>query len=516
MKKIIIFCLIIFSGAFFTSCEDMLEENQKGVFTEDTFYDSKENAVSALLYAYSPQKRIEYAQRFQFNMMDLPTNQYSTYGKGVETLFYTWDVSPITEEFTYMYKYIYMSINRANSVIDNVSQMSSKIISEEDRDQIVGEAYFLRAFHHFMAVRTFGEVPVHTDQIKSPDDGQIAFSSIENIYTQIIEDLEQAVSMMGIRDIQGRADLVAAQSILAKVYLTLASSKDTGAPGYEWVSDAQAMYDKAAEYSEKVVFDQNTYSLEPDLSKVYNVDYEDSPEHIWITERSRLYDRVNFPMMFSNSIESKYIPKKLGEDVNGPSDVELYIAEGQSGWNYYRPDSNFYDSYDDQDLRRELLLTTVYDENGQVVVEWSPENIDSEAGDEAAFYYPMCRKYSDPYSDGINTSAELYFIRFAEVMLTYAEAVGPTDKGYEAVNAVRNRADLPDLPAGLSEDDFREAVWNELKFELAFEGKRLLELRRTNRVKEAITKPEVSEGKLNDYAYFYPIPQRELDLNSNN
>lgn len=516
MKKILLFCFIITAGTLFTSCEDLLEENQKGVFTEDSFYDSEENAVRALLYAYAPQKNIEYAQRFQFNLMDLPTDQYSTYGKGVESLFYTWDVSPITEEFTYMYKYIYMSINRANSVIENVSKMNSKVISEDSRNQIVGEAYFLRAFHHFMAVRTFGEVPLHTKMIESPSDGQVAFSPIEDVYAQIIEDLETAISMMTIHDIQGRTDLVAAQATLAKVYLTLGSSKETGSPGYEWVADAQMMYDSAAEYAGDVIFDQATYFLEPDLYKVYNVDYENSSEHIWISEHSRLYDRVNFPMMFGNSIQSKYIPKRLGGEVNSPMDVELYIAEGQAGWNYYRPDSSFYASYDEQDLRRELMLTTIYDESGQVVVEWSPENINSSDGDKSAFYYPMCRKYSDPYADDINTSAELYFIRFAEVLLTYAEAVGPNAEGYIAVNAVRNRANLPDLPQGLSVDDFRKAVWEELTYELAFEGKGLLELRRTNRVEESITKPDVVEGKLSDYAYFYPIPQRELDLNSNN
>ncbi len=516
MKKTVAILYIILSALVFTSCEDMLEEVQKGVFTEDNFYDSKENAVKALLYAYAPQKEIEYAQRFQFNLMDLPTNQYSTYGKAVETLFYTWDVSPITEEFTYMYKYIYMSITRANSVIENVSQMSNSLIAPSERDQIVGEAYFLRAYHHFMAVRTFGEVPVHTSQVTSPEDGRIAYSPIEVVYEQIIADLEKAVSLMSIQKIQGRVDLAGAQALLAKVYLTMASSKMTGAPGYDWVADSEEMYGKAAEYAEKVVFEQTTYALEPDLYKVYNVDYEDSPEHLWITHRTRLYDRANFPMMFANGIQSKYIPRKLGTEVTRPSDVELYIAEGQAGWNYYRPDSTFYASYDNQDLRKELLLTTVYDENAQVVAEWSPDNITSSDAAEAAFYYPMCRKYTDPYASDINTSAELYFMRFAEVMLTFAEAAGPTERGYEAVNAVRERANLPELPANLPVSEFREAVWQELTFELAFEGKGLLELRRTKRVETAITKPEVISNKLNEYAYFYPIPQRELDLNPKN
>lgn len=517
MKKIkVYFSIPILTIALiFTSCEKLLEENEKGVYSADTFYNSEDDAISAILAVYVQHKRIEYAQRFQFNLMDLPTDECNTYGKSAETLFSSWDVDASTEEFTYFFKYIYLCINRANSVIENVSKMSTTLISETARDQIVGEAYFLRAFHHLMAVRTFGEIPIHNEMVTSASQGNIAYSSIQEVYEFIISDLEKAVSMMAIDRNLGRADLAAAQATLAKVYLVLASSKMTGAPGYDWVSDYEAMYEKAAEYADMVISDQTTYSLDPNLSEVYNVDHEDSPENIWISHGSRTYDTSNFPMMFSNSIEGKYIPRILGKTVNSSSDVELYISEEQSGWSYYRPDSTFYSSYDEDDLRRELLLTTIYDVNGNVVVKWSPNNINSSDAAEAAFYFPMCRKYTDPYSNGIYTSAELYFIRYAEVLLTYAEAVGPTERGYEAINSVRNRANLPDLQPGLSTEEFREKVWEELKFELAFEGHNLLELRRTNRV-ETITKSEAILSKINEYGYFYPIPQRELDLNTAN
>jgi starch-binding outer membrane protein, SusD/RagB family len=516
MNKIKILSLALFLGLFSIACNDMLKEDQKGVYSESNFFDSKENAISSLLSIYKTQKGIEFASRFQYNLMDLPTNQYSTYGKSVESLFYTWDVSPITEEFTYFFKYIYLCINKANNVIENVAKMDPKVISSSDRDQIVGEAYLLRAYFHFMAVRTWGKIPVHTSQVKSPDQANVTYSSIQDAYKVIIADLEKATSMMKIQKIQGRTDIVAAQALLAKVYLTMASSKMTGAPGYEWVSDAEAMYSKAAEWSGKVVNGQNTYSLEPDISRLFNVDYENSPEYLWITERTRVYDRENHPMMFGNSIATKYIPKKLGAPVTGPGDVELYIAKGQGGWNFYRPDSLFYKSYNNSDLRKQLMLTEIYDEKGQLVVKWTPDNINSSDAAKKAFYYPMCRKYHDPYSPDINTSSENYIMRFAEVLLTYAEAVGPTTEGYAAINKVRKRANLPDLQSGLSKTDFRKKVWDELTFELAFEGYGLLELRRTNRVLEAITKPYVVASKLKDYAYFYPIPQREADLNPQN
>src|SRR5690606_10230737 len=112
--------------------------------------------------------------------------------------------------------------------------------------------------------------------------------------------------------------------------------------------------------------------------------------------------------------------------------------------------------------------------------------------------------YTDPLSNGNRTSANLYLIRFAEIALAYAEAAGPTTEGYYWINEVRNRAGLGELTPNLSPQEFREAVWDELTFELAFEGHGLFELRRTNRVMTEITNKTVNQ----EYAYFYPIPQR--------
>ena len=93
----------------------------------------------------------------------------------------------------------------------------------------------------------------------------------------------------------------------------------------------------------------------------------------------------------------------------------------------------------------------------------------------------------------------------------YAEAAGP-EAGLAYVNRIRERAGVTPLPSGMTTDKFREAVIKERALELAFEGNRLYDLRRTASV--TATVPEATKLS-EEQAAFYPIPQRELDLNPN-
>src|SRR5690554_4452392 len=239
MKKYNLLLLSI--CVFLTSCEDMLKETPYGVYSNENYFNTEADALNALLYAYDPINNIEYGARFLFNLTDIPTNQYKSYNKGLETALYTWDVNPNTEEFLYFFKYAYLSISRANSVLENVSEMEN--ITPQLRQQFLGEAHFLRAFNYFMLVRTYGSVPLHEKVVQSVNDGQARYATVEEIYAFILNDLEAAISMMEIAKQQGRADKVAAQALISKVYLTLASSKMTGSPGYDWVSNHEEMYE---------------------------------------------------------------------------------------------------------------------------------------------------------------------------------------------------------------------------------------------------------------------------------
>jgi hypothetical protein len=102
--------------------------------------------------------------------------------------------------------------------------------------------------------------------------------------------------------------------------------------------------------------------------------------------------------------------------------------------------------------------------------------------------------------------------------------LGRTGEAYAYVDQVRGRAGLAPLPAGLAQDQFRDAVQHEQRVELAFENKRWYQLLRTDRA-VAVMNPHGEQMKqlmprLSDAAYQvqpymlrYPVPAREVRLN---
>ncbi|MEM8896128.1 MAG: RagB/SusD family nutrient uptake outer membrane protein, partial [Bacteroidota bacterium] len=114
------------------------------------------------------------------------------------------------------------------------------------------------------------------------------------------------------------------------------------------------------------------------------------------------------------------------------------------------------------------------------------------------------------------TQSRPMILRFSDILLVYAEAQGPTAEGYAAVNRIRTRAGLPDLPSGLSISEFRTAVVQERAWELAFEGKRFYDLRRTNSIESAFANAGQSNLLVvSENLYTYPIPDLEIILNPN-
>src|SRR5256886_17672310 len=92
------------------------------------------------------------------------------------------------------------------------------------------------------------------------------------------------------------------------------------------------------------------------------------------------------------------------------------------------------------------------------------------------------------------------------------EAVGPDAFAYGAINDVRGRARLPALTAALSQDQFRDAVHQERSWELAFESKRLFDLKRWGTFYSVLSQDPVAKIGVQSFMVFLPIPQREIDL----
>ena len=206
-----------------------------------------------------------------------------------------------------------------------------------------------------------------------------------------------------------------------------------------------------------------------------------------------------------SKISKMYIPYVSGGTIYLKNSATGQLEPSHDGWGEYVTNLNFYNSFDRGDKRHDwLIVDKVYDANDNVIASL----------DDKKLSYPFCRKFIDPHFVGDKTSTRPYLIRYSDIALTYAEAAGPTDKAYQLVNYIRSRSGLGDLQPNLSLEQFREAVLNERKFELAFEGNWCYDLRRWNRLHTDIESAK-NQGLTADVMVFYPLPSIETDLNPN-
>lgn len=493
-----ILTLLLMLGFIVTSCD--ISEEPYGFYSEDNFYKTPADAEAALLYVYNAFTYLEYT-RGVTNIGDLPTESTDLKqdeGQDAQEL-NRWTANASNESLQNYFKYCYIAINRANAVIEQVEGSS---FAPEIKDPIVGEAYFLKSWAYFSLIRVFGVVPIQASMVKTVNQTTPEMAeSLDQLYDLLIADLEKAEALLEINQRVGRVDQVAAWSLLAKAYITIASSKENNVAKYaEMNRDVQTMYDSAAYWSRKVLYEQSEYGLEPVLSDIYNIDKPDGPEHIFILSQDRTgQNEGNYsktPLMFMPWGDGNPFYVKLADGT---------LVYTTNGWEVYRVNADFAATYAVNDKRRiELFQSAIYDENGD------------EVGSVASGKLPgiYCIKYLDPHFVGDKTSAKPYLIRFSDIALVFAEAVGPTTEGYEWINEIRQRAGINVLPSGMGVADFRRAVIRERAWELAFEGHYLYDLRRTASVTSTVPAAQ-DAGITEEQAAFYAIPQQELDLNPN-
>jgi hypothetical protein len=354
-----------------------------------------------------------------------------------------------------------------------------------------GQALFFRAYNYFMGLQMWGPIPL---VLTPPDGSNHTNSTVPELYNQAIADLLEIVdnglcpefNQIENNDL-GRITMGAAKSLLAKVYLTRAYSEAAES------SDIQ----NAVNFAKDVV-ENSGYGLitEPDLDengdtlftayeKPFLPEYKNSIEGIWEYQfvegagRSKLNEEYAPPGYFGNWGKARFEATPL-----------------------------LYNSFESGDTRKKVYIT------GEVVSPESGEIVDY--GDKIYMV-----KFHDPdYSHTAgNLENNFPFIRFADMLLIYAEALnqlnsGPTQEAYDAINRVRNRAGLPDLSGSHDYESFLKAVQDERFKELAGEGQRLYDLRRWgfNTLKERV---ELSNSRASVEAHevLWPIPSYELGMN---
>jgi hypothetical protein len=325
---------------------------------------------------------------------------------------------------------IYDAVARVNLILQKVPDVPG--LTNAQRNQILGEAHFLRALHYHNLVKFWGDVPMPLEPLDSPAEAaQLTRTPKAQVYTQILADLTQAEQLMTTAKQARQASLGAARALRARVMLY----QENYQGALDAANTVQAM----------------SYSLAPVFESLFSDEGEDTPEDIF---------RVSFTAVEYN--EMGY----------------YYLFDGR--WEV-APTANLYAAYPATDRRRAIT-------------------VGKDGSDYEGTKFPTTIGAED-----------LHVIRFAEVVLTKAEALARLNQLGAAVteyNKVRVRAGLTPHVLGTdvtTQADVLNAIWAERRLELALEGDRWPELVRTGRAMAALGLPANRSFQL-----LYPVPSREL------
>lgn len=449
MKKFNIHIIISLLGFSIVSCE--LNEEVFSNITSENFYRTSGDAETALISAYDPVATMYNAA---VHSVDFCTDQVyprPVVARDTYTLF-TYDPNyssqkSFSREFespVQLWRSCYSGIERTNWVLFKVPAIT---MNEARKSAILGEAYFLRAFYHWMLTKSFGEVVVKVNPSQSEADAYLGKSTIKEVYAQIYADLDAAIQALPSYSQQvpqfGRPSKEAAMALYAKAALY---NED---------------YPKSMQMAESVI-NSGAYRLLDNVEDVFDVSKETMAraENIWSFESIRA------------------VPGRISQvhSLYGPPN-SAGVEYGNSSFGSAFAYKKFYDSFDPKDERRKLLAISYINRSGAVVPQSGITPITPEG--------VLVRKFRDPNSIGGSYETNLTIIRMADVYLIAAEAEarasGPSAKAYGYINIVRRRAKLPDLTSGLATQQFVDAVIQERSWELFAEADRWYDLTRTGK-----------------------------------
>jgi hypothetical protein len=385
---------------------------------------------------------------------------------------------------------IYSAVGRANNLL---ASLEGSNLAQSTIDRAIGEAKFVRAFCYFTIVRIWGQAPLRLLPLQDPGAAGQAVAPLNAIYDQIVADLLSAEGLLDPQVANGRygaATSGAAKVMLADVYLQL--GEHTLAAG-----KAKEVIDNKGTYG---------YDLLPVFADAFSGSSDTSVEEVFYLKWSHQIGLGSFQ-------ETKWAPLHRG----GATAKENGIAPRGLETGGINSGTPLIVAWSDLDQRKSY---TMYQE---LLVDGVLTNVVGSTN-----YDYMFGKFRDPgafeeTAGGVDWPA----YRYADALLIFAEAEniskgGPTAACYDAVNEIRRRAfngdSSQDFPAGLSQQDFDDLVFQERGWEFLGEGKRWFDLKRTDRI-QSVFVPAI-QAVLPDYVLdpqymeFVPLPNTEINTNT--
>ena len=375
-------------------------------------------------------------------------------------------------------------ILRCNFVLQKVPAMD---IDETIKNRILGEAHFLRAHYYFLLVRLFGGVPLQTEPADSNSDLLLPRASAEKVYELIVEDLDQAITLLPKRSAYtlehiGRATKEAAMAELARVYLT----------HYQDYEHYQLVVDLCEEIRKM------GYQLEADYADLWNPSKQNGVESIFEVQ---YYGKTNYDF-WSNENQSSWLSTFTGPRNSG-------MAAGCYGWN--QPTAEFVSQYETGDVRKEK---TIFYTGCPTFDGMTYSSAYSTTGYNVRKFL-LTKTQSPDY----NTSNQNWVVtRYADVLLMKAEALnemGQTTLAEAPLYEVRCRAGLTNRSTieGLSQMQMREKIIHERRMELAFEGHRWFDIIRYKDNYALNFLHSIGKTAATSKHLLLPIPTQEREAN---
>ncbi|NKI24974.1 RagB/SusD family nutrient uptake outer membrane protein [Arenibacter sp. 6A1] len=371
----------------------------------------------------------------------------------------------------WMYSQSYKIIRRANDVLANVPNME---INENIKNRLLGEAYFMRAFHYYWIASTYGDnsenggVPiVLVENMNDAAGGYNRPASVIDNYSQIIDDLTLAADLLPLvtemnPEDYGRAHKDAALAYIAKTYLY-------------WAQYDSSKYEEVISYCDAVTNSGsgraliNTGNPSQDYRLLHSFENNWTSEYIW-------------------SVDS---------GIEGGSKLPGVMLENKgwgtyNGWGYYQPTEELYQAFEENDVRREVTILKFGDEFqffGETKKYQSENSLSGFQFNKYMYEYQFENPigvYVNPNGNDPTTLYNVPVLRYAEVLLMKSEALIMQGKNGDApLNMVRERAGLaPLVNASI------DALKQERRVEFAGEfANRHFDLVRWGDAKEVYAKP---------------------------
>lgn len=470
----------IAATCLFSSCVDLDQDPLGSV--EAGKIENERQAFLRLAAVYSDMKDFRYTwsmMAFGEVLSDNATYSGSDNDAATFALMENYQYPTEHSEIYNKYFQTYQCINKANSVIHDFQNTDNSLFQTYNKEQMIAEAKFIRAYSYFELVKTFGGVPLYTE-VLSLDHDRLGRSTPEQVYAVIENDLKEA------------AEVLPSKSQI-KNYMEKYAGRITKGAVYA-MQTRVFLYEKKYEEVKKAfknLKDLNEYELVEDYGYQFRLEGEHCKESILEV------NMYNSPTQGSWNVN------------NGNRHVLMSMPRNMTiGFGCAQPTEDLAKAYDDAGDQIRKNATLLSNAEAVKIEKEAKGDVSPITSDRTGFYNR--KLYLKPgervENRGNNQPLNHKLIRLGEVYLNYAEACAKTGAEDEAriyLKKIRERVDLPEIQS--TGDQLFEDIINERRLELGLEGFRFFDVVRVG------WGPKIFKN-FKPGAELLPIPQTEVDI----